>query len=128
MPPSRRLRGRPRPSVLRGAVEASDAARALGVWARLGPRRVGVSGLLVRIWQLRDDLTAYDATYGAVAEAVEAPLVTADARFARARGRRCTITAVRRRPVPPPGPAPGVTSAVSTLCAQAASAVTTKTG
>ena len=82
--------------VLRGAVEVSDAARALDVWARLGLRRVGVSGLLVRIWQLRDNLTAYDATYVAVAEAFEVPLVTADARLARAPGPRCTITVVRR--------------------------------
>lgn len=85
-----------RSQVLRGAVEAADAARALGVWARLGLRRVGVSGLLVRIWQLRDDLTAYDATYVAVAEAFEVPLVTADARLARAPGPRCAVTVVRR--------------------------------
>lgn len=85
-----------RSQVLRGAVEVPDAARALDVWARLGLRRVGVSGLLVRIWQLRDNLTAYDATYVAVAEAFEVPLVTADARLARAPGPRCTITVVRR--------------------------------
>lgn len=81
---------------LRGAVELSAAERALGVWARLGLQRIGVAGLLVRIWQLRDNLSAYDATYVAVAEAFEVPLVTADARLARAPGPRCPITVVRR--------------------------------
>lgn len=52
-------------------------------------------GLLGRIWVLRDNVTAYGATYVAVAEALEAPLVTADARLARATGPRCTVTVVR---------------------------------
>jgi predicted nucleic acid-binding protein len=82
--------------VLRDAIEVSAAERALDVWARLGVQRVAVSGLLGRVWQLRDNLTAYDATYVAVAEAFEVPLVTADARLARAPGPRCTITVVRR--------------------------------
>lgn len=85
-----------RSQVLRGSVELSAAERALGVWARLGLQRIGVAGLLVRIWQLRDNLSAYDATYVAVAEAFEVPLVTADARLARAPGPRCPITVVRR--------------------------------
>ena len=61
-----------------------------------GGDRVGVSGLLGRIWELRDNLSANDATHVAVAEALEAPLVTADGRLARAPGPRCTITVVRR--------------------------------
>ena len=58
--------------------------------------RVGVGGLLGRIWELRDNVSAYDATYVAVAEALEAPLVTADGRLARAPGPRCTVVVVRR--------------------------------
>ena len=85
-----------RSQVRRGALDGSVAERALGVWARLGLERVGVSGLLGRIWELRDNLSAYDATYVAVAEAFESPLVTADGRLARAPGPRCTITVVRR--------------------------------
>jgi predicted nucleic acid-binding protein len=85
-----------RSQVLRGGIEVAAAERALAVWSRLGLQRVGVSGLLDRIWQLRDNLTAYDASYVAVAEALEAPLVTADARLARAPGPRCPITVVRR--------------------------------
>lgn len=85
-----------RSQVRRGAIDGSVAERALGVWARLGLERVGVSGLLGRIWELRENLSAYDATYVAVAEAFESPLVTADGRLARAPGPRCTITVVRR--------------------------------
>lgn len=85
-----------RAQVLRGDVRVADATRALETWARLGVERVGVSGLLSRIWELRDNLSAYDATYVAVAEAVEAPLVTADGRLARVPGVRCSITVVPR--------------------------------
>ena len=42
--------------------------------------------LLGRIWYLKDNLTAYDATYVALAEALGAPLVTTDVRLARAPG------------------------------------------
>lgn len=85
-----------RAQVRRGDVTAVDASRALDAWGRLGIRRVGVRGLLGRIWELRDNLSAYDATYVAVAEASDAPLFTADARLARAPGPRCTVTVVRR--------------------------------
>lgn len=85
-----------RSQVSRGVVDPSAAGRALDVWARLGIQRVGVSGLLDRIWQLCENLSNYDATYVAVAEALEVPLVTADGRVARAPGPRCTITVVPR--------------------------------
>jgi predicted nucleic acid-binding protein len=42
-----------------------------------------------RIWQLRLNLTSYDAWYVAVAEAADLPLVTLDRRLARASGPRC---------------------------------------
>lgn len=85
-----------RAQVLRGDVEGKDAWRAIETWGRLGIERIGVQGLLPRIWELRDNVSAYDATYVAVAEALEAPLVTADGRLARAPGPRCTITVVPR--------------------------------
>lgn len=44
-----------------------------------------------RIWDLRDNLTAYDATYVALAETLDAPLVTTDGRLARASGHRATV-------------------------------------
>ena len=42
-----------------------------------------------RIWELKDNLTAYDAWYVAVAEAYHCPLATLDVRLARAAGPRC---------------------------------------
>lgn len=85
-----------RSQVLRGDLGADDAGRAVEVWGRLGIERISVQGLLPRIWELRDNVSAYDATYVAVAEALEAPLVTADGRLARAPGPRCTISVVPR--------------------------------
>jgi predicted nucleic acid-binding protein len=83
-----------RSQVHRGDVAAADAKRALDTWARLGIQRVGLVGLLARIWELGDNLTAYDASYVAVAEALDCPLLTADARLARAPGPECPITVV----------------------------------
>lgn len=44
-----------------------------------------------RIWELRENLTAYDAAYVALAEALDAPLITTDGRLARASGHRATV-------------------------------------
>ena len=44
-----------------------------------------------RTWELRRNLTIYDATYVALAELVEATLVTLDARMSRAPGLRCAV-------------------------------------
>jgi predicted nucleic acid-binding protein len=84
-----------RSQVRRGQVEATAAARAIAVWAELGLQRMGASGLLDRVWDLRENLSAYDATYVALAEALDVALVTADARLAAAPGPRCSITVVR---------------------------------
>jgi len=45
--------------------------------------------LLPRIWQLRDNLSAYDAVYVALAESLDATLLTGDRRLASGPGRRC---------------------------------------
>ncbi len=50
--------------------------------------------LLPRIWQLRNNLTAYDATYVALAEALNAPLITCDKKLAKSTGHRATIEVV----------------------------------
>jgi predicted nucleic acid-binding protein len=85
-----------RSQVLRGDLDAVLAGRMIDVRARLGLERVGVVGLLGRVWELRENLSAYDATHVALAEALETPLVTADGRLGRAPGPRCTVTVVRR--------------------------------
>ncbi len=84
-----------RAQVLRQVLRADEAAAALGTWARLGLHRFGAVGLLERIWELRENLTAYDATYIALAEALGCDLLTADARLGVAPGPRCAITVVR---------------------------------
>jgi predicted nucleic acid-binding protein len=47
--------------------------------------------LVPRIWELKENLTAYDAAYVALAEALDAPLVTMDERLARAPGIRAAV-------------------------------------
>jgi predicted nucleic acid-binding protein len=47
--------------------------------------------LLRRAWQLRDNLTPYDACYVALAEALDCTLITADARLTNAPGASCTF-------------------------------------
>lgn len=75
----------------------SDAAwRALDRWRRLGVTRYPIVGLLDRVWELREDLSAYDASYVALAELLDCALLTADARLSRVPGVRCAITLVPR--------------------------------
>lgn len=51
--------------------------------------------LMWRAYELRDNVTAYDAAYVALAEALDCPLVTADGRLARASGVGCEVELVR---------------------------------
>ncbi len=80
--------------VAAGRLLASDARRALDAWRRMGVRRYGAQPYLGRVWELRDDLSAYDATYVGLAEALDCPLLTADGRLSRAPTLRCTVTLV----------------------------------
>jgi predicted nucleic acid-binding protein len=59
-------------------------------------RRYPHTALLDRIWALRHNLTAYDAAYVALAEALGAPLLTCDARLAAAPGHTARIECFRR--------------------------------
>lgn len=59
--------------------------------AHLPIRRVSHEPLLERCWELRDNLTAYDACYVALAEVTGATLLTRDRRLASAPGVRCEI-------------------------------------
>jgi len=58
---------------------------------RLDFERVPALRLMRRAYELRANVTAYDATYVALAEALDCELLTADQRLARAAGPRCTI-------------------------------------
>lgn len=68
----------------------------LDTFRRLGMTRYPVFALLDRVWELRDNLSAYDASYVALAELLGCSLLTADARLSRAPGIRCPITVVPR--------------------------------
>jgi predicted nucleic acid-binding protein len=54
--------------------------------AALAITRYGHEPLADRVWALRDNLTAYDAVFVALSEALEIPLITCDARLAAAPG------------------------------------------
>jgi predicted nucleic acid-binding protein len=51
--------------------------------------------LLWRCWELRENLTIYDAAYVALAEVLNVTLLTADTRLAAASGVRCEIDLIR---------------------------------
>lgn len=53
--------------------------------------RVAHTALLNRAWELRENLTIYDAIYVALAETLQCPLVTADRRLAKANRTQCSI-------------------------------------
>lgn len=62
------------------------AALALADLSAIPLRRAPHLPLLARCWELRHNLTPYDAAYVALAEALEVPLLTADHRLTRATG------------------------------------------
>jgi predicted nucleic acid-binding protein len=68
--------------VLGGHLSEDRAADARGDFADLTVVRYGHALLADRSWELRNNLTAYDATFVALAEALTVPLVTCDARLA----------------------------------------------
>jgi predicted nucleic acid-binding protein len=72
---------------LRGEMRPARAAQAVALLAELPITRYGHTDLLPRIWELRHNVTAHDAAYLALAEALGARLLTRDARLAAARGR-----------------------------------------
>jgi predicted nucleic acid-binding protein len=80
--------------VLRGDLAAGDGAMRLAVLKQFPVARYSHGPLLDRIWTLRSNLTAYDAAYVALAEALGATLVTRDARLAAASGIAATVEVI----------------------------------
>jgi predicted nucleic acid-binding protein len=75
----------------RGDLRDARGREALGDFVDFPLTRCSHEPLLERIWELRDSLSACDAAYVALAEALDAPLVTCDARLARARGHNARV-------------------------------------
>ncbi|MGH2949666.1 MAG: type II toxin-antitoxin system VapC family toxin [Solirubrobacteraceae bacterium] len=80
-----------RRAALGGRLDPRRAAQALADLRALPLARAAHPPLLDRIWELRENVTAYDGAYVALAEAMRAPLITADGRLAAAPGLRCAI-------------------------------------
>lgn len=74
-----------------GEVDERRAELAIDDLLALRLERVPHASLLKRCWELRANLTAYDAAYVALAENLRVTLLTVDARLARAPGLRCQI-------------------------------------
>lgn len=92
-------------AVLRGWVRRDEvseqrAAAALVDLADLPAQRWPGEPLLARMWELRDNVTAYDASYVALAELLDAELLTTDQRLARGLESvsACQVTMLGPRP------------------------------
>lgn len=76
----------------RNLVLAADAPVLLGQLVRMPIRRERVTDLAVhRIWELRENMTAYDAGYVALAEHLGAAVLTCDVKYAKLTALRCAI-------------------------------------
>jgi predicted nucleic acid-binding protein len=80
---------------LRDTLSPRRSAEALEDLANIMFVRYPHTPLVERIWELRENLTAYDAAYVELAEALDAPLVTLDARLAQASGIRAAVELYR---------------------------------
>lgn len=83
-------------NILRRATLAGELDEALAILAHSDLAALPVDlypyeAVAGRAWELRRNLTIYDAAYVALAEALDAPLITLDRRLARASGPRCTF-------------------------------------
>lgn len=86
-------------SALRGlSRKRPEVEQAAGAYLRylaaMPIRRESAQPLIARIWSLRHNYTAYDASYVALAEALDATLVTCDEKFERAGAARCPIETI----------------------------------
>jgi predicted nucleic acid-binding protein len=80
--------------VAAGAIEADSAAAALHALDSLVTDRYAHASVAQSAWALRENLTYYDALYVALATRLDYPLLTTDARLARAPGLPCAVELV----------------------------------
>jgi predicted nucleic acid-binding protein len=79
---------------LRGALDRTAASQAVQDLGRWSGERFAHTVMLRRAWELRDTVRGWDAMYVALAELLEATLLTTDRRLSRAAGPRCPIEVV----------------------------------
>jgi predicted nucleic acid-binding protein len=77
-----------------GEVSSGRAEEAIADLTDLDLHRHAHLDLLDRAWKLRDNISAYDAMYVALAEAIEAPIITCDRPLAKAPGHRARIEVI----------------------------------
>lgn len=80
--------------VSRGEISSPRGQQSLELLGAFPLRRYAHQPLLPRIWQLRENLTGYDAAYVALAESLGAVLLTRDERLASSPGHAATIELV----------------------------------
>lgn len=73
------------------AAVGKTALTAVRHLAQFPIRRMPLAPLIERIWELRDNLTPYDAAYVTLAERLGGRLITCDAKMVGAQGSRCTF-------------------------------------
>ncbi|MGH9271644.1 MAG: type II toxin-antitoxin system VapC family toxin [Ilumatobacteraceae bacterium] len=79
---------------LLGRLEPLGADQAIADLRDWPGERFGHRSLIDRAWDLRDRVRGWDAFYVALAEALDAPLVTSDLRLGRVRGLRCAVEVI----------------------------------
>ena len=78
-----------------GSLDDEDAQEAIGDLVALDLQRHSHEALLERAWDLRANVTSYDAVYVALAEALDATLLTCDSKLARAPGTRMRVRLIK---------------------------------
>ena len=78
-----------------GHLDARRVGLALDDLRDLPIQRFEHTPCLPRCWDLRDNLTSYDAAYIVLAETLQASLLTGDRRLARSAGPRCAIEVIK---------------------------------
>jgi predicted nucleic acid-binding protein len=84
--------------VLKGELDEGEAARALADLRALDLQRHAHEPMIDRVWELRKNVGAYDATYIAVAEVLDTILLTCDGPLARAPGMTARVEFVTSEP------------------------------
>ena len=81
--------------VREGEIDSDEATVAIEDFRALDLRRHAHESLLNRVWELRDNLTAYDAVYVALAEILDAVLLTCNGPLSRAAGMSVRVALIR---------------------------------